>query len=125
MKFKTEIFREFCFEATHRLPHVPVGHKCGRLHGHTFQVIVHVSGEVDKKYGWIMDFGEIETAFASVMELLDHRYLNEIDGLENPTSENLAAFIIVRLRLPNNQVSAVTVKENCTAGATVYANYES
>lgn len=110
-----EIFREFTFEAAHRLPYVPDGHKCGRLHGHSYRVEVRVSGTVDAATGWVMDFAEIKAAFARLHDLLDHRYLNEISGLDNPTSENLARWIWHRLAgsLP---LSAVVVRETCTSG---------
>ncbi|MDG4773873.1 6-carboxytetrahydropterin synthase QueD [Solwaraspora sp. WMMD792] len=110
-----EIFREFTFEAAHRLPHVPEGHKCARLHGHSYRVTVHVSGQVGAQTGWVIDFGDLKQAFAPVREQLDHRYLNEIAGLENPTSEVLARWIWQRLvgQLP---LSAVTVRETCTSG---------
>ncbi|MGW4520188.1 6-carboxytetrahydropterin synthase QueD [Amycolatopsis sp. NPDC004378] len=113
-----EIFREFTFEAAHRLPEVPEGHKCARLHGHSYRVTVHVEGSVDPLAGWVMDFGDVKAAFKPVEEQLDHQYLNEIEGLENPTSENLAVWIWDRLapRLP--EVSAVTVRETCTSGCT-------
>src|SRR5436190_13124138 len=86
----TEIFKEFTFEAAHRLPYVPEGHKCGRLHGHSFQVALHVEGPVELESGWLIDFGELKALFAPLYDRLDHRYLNEIEDLENPTSENIA-----------------------------------
>src|SRR5215469_15697462 len=112
-----EIFREFVFEAAHRLPHVPPSHKCSRLHGHSFAVQIHVSGQVDPRTGWVQDFADIKSAFAPFYEVLDHHYLNEIDGLENPTSENIAIWIWAKLaeRLPG--MSKVIVKETCTTGA--------
>jgi 6-pyruvoyltetrahydropterin/6-carboxytetrahydropterin synthase len=110
-----EIFREFTFEAAHRLPGVPEGHKCRRLHGHSFRVEVHVGGEVDPEAGWVMDFAELKAAFAPLHDQLDHRYLNEVPGLANPTSEVLARWIWDRLTgaLP---LTAVVVRETCTSG---------
>ena len=93
-----EIFKEFTFEAAHRLPHVPEGHKCARLRGHSFRVKLYVSGPVDPHAGWVMDFAELKRAFRPLYDVLDHRYLNEIEGLENPTSEKLARWIWARLR---------------------------
>lgn len=113
-----EIFREFTFEAAHRLPHVPEGHKCARLHGHSYRVAVHVAGPVDPDTGWVMDFADLKRAFAPVAERLDHYYLNEVEGLENPTSENLARWIWRRLRPALPRLSAVTVRETCTSGCT-------
>src|SRR5205809_926118 len=110
-----DIFREFSFEAAHRLPHVPDGHKCGRLHGHSYRVEIHVSGPIDVSTGMVMDFSDIKCAFQRLHECLDHHYLNEIDGLDNPTSENLARWIWNRLNcsLP---LSRVVVRETCTSG---------
>jgi 6-pyruvoyltetrahydropterin/6-carboxytetrahydropterin synthase len=110
-----EIFREFTFEAAHRLPNVPAGHKCARLHGHSYRVEVHLTGDVDPVAGWVTDFGDIKAAFAPLHEQLDHNYLNEIPGLANPTSEVLARWIWERLAgtLP---LSAVMIRETCTSG---------
>ena len=111
-----EVFREFSFEAAHRLANVPPDHKCARLHGHSFRVRVHVTGAVDPEVGWVVDFGEISAACAPVRDALDHRYLNEIPGLENPTSEVLAAWIWERLAPVLPGLSAVVVRETCTSG---------
>ncbi len=110
-----EVFREFTFEAAHRLPNVPAGHKCARLHGHSFRVEVHVEGDVDPETGMVIDFADIKAAFAPLREPLDHHYLNEVDGLENPTSENLARWIWDRLdgAIP---LSQIVVRETCTSG---------
>lgn len=110
-----EIFREFTFEAAHRLPNVPIGHKCARLHGHSYRVEVHVAGDIDPTTGWFMDFAELKSAFKPLHDELDHYYLNEIPGLENPTSEVLARWIWDRLidQLP---LSAIMVRETCTSG---------
>lgn len=111
-----EIFKEFTIEAAHRLPNVPEDHKCARLHGHSFRVAVYVSGAVDERLGWVMDFADIKAAWKPVFEQLDHRYLNEIPGLENPTSENLARWIWERLRAGLPGLSRIVVRETCTAG---------
>jgi 6-pyruvoyltetrahydropterin/6-carboxytetrahydropterin synthase len=110
-----DAFREFTFEAAHRLPNVPEGHKCARLHGHSYRVEVHVGGPVQARSGMVVDFADIKTAFHPLWERLDHHYLNEIEGLENPTSENLAHWIWERLcgRLP---VRKVVIRETCTSG---------
>lgn len=116
MTFSAEIYREFTFEAAHRLPNVPEGHKCSRLHGHSYRVEVHVTGAVGDDTGWVQDFGDIKAAFKPLEDQLDHNYLNEIPGLENPTSEILAKWIWTRLVsvLPN--LSAIQVRETCTSG---------
>jgi 6-pyruvoyltetrahydropterin/6-carboxytetrahydropterin synthase len=110
------LFKEFTFEAAHRLPHVPEGHKCARLHGHSFVVRISVDGEVGEQSGWVMDFGDIKTAFKPLYDRLDHYYLNEIPGLENPTSENLARWIWRELSPSLPQLSAVEIRETCTSG---------
>ena len=111
-----EIFKEFSIEAAHRLPHVPEGHKCARLHGHSFKVTIFVEGPVGDSTGWIMDFGDINSAFAPIYQQLDHHYLNDIQGLENPTSENLAAWIWHQLKPRLPLLSRIQIKETCTSG---------
>jgi 6-pyruvoyltetrahydropterin/6-carboxytetrahydropterin synthase len=111
-----EIFKEFTFEAAHRLPNVPEGHKCARLHGHSFTVAIYVDGAVDPETGWVMDFGDIKSAFKPLYDQLDHYYLNEIEGLENPTSENLAQWIWERLKPGLPELSKIVVNETCTSG---------
>jgi 6-pyruvoyltetrahydropterin/6-carboxytetrahydropterin synthase len=111
-----EIFKEFTFEAAHRLPHVPEGHKCGRLHGHSFRVELHVVGPIEPESGWLMDFAELKEHFEPLRRRLDHNYLNEIEGLENPTSENIARWIWLQLKPTVSQLSQVVVRETCTSG---------
>lgn len=111
-----EIFKEFSIEAAHWLPNVPAGHKCGRMHGHSFRIEVHVSGPVDDHLGWVLDFAEIKDAFAPLEEKLDHRCLNEISGLENPTSENLARWIWRELKPKLPALNKIVVRETCTSG---------
>ena len=111
-----EIYKEFTFEAAHRLPQVPEGHKCARLHGHSFHIAVYVKAPVNEKTGWVMDYAEIKAAFLPLHEQLDHRYLNEVPGLENPTSEQLAKWIWTRLKAKLPGVSKVIVKETCDSG---------
>ena len=111
-----EIYKEFIIEAAHLLPNLPEGHKCRRLHGHSFHIEVHVTGEVEKETGWVMDYAEISRLFLPVFEMLDHHFLNEIDGLENPTSENLARWIWHRLKSVLPGLSSIVVRETCTAG---------
>lgn len=111
-----QIFKEFSFEAAHRLPNVPTGHKCARLHGHTFYVRIYVDGAVGEHSGWVMDFADIKKAFQPLYDQLDHYYLNDIDGLENPTSENLARWIWSRLKTALPQLSQIEIRETCTSG---------
>ena len=110
-----ELRRTFQFEAAHRLPHVAPGHKCARLHGHSFQVEVVVEGPVDTHLGWVMDYADIKAAFAPLYQRLDHHFLNEIPGLENPTSERIAEWIWSQLKPTLPLLAEVVVAETCTA----------
>jgi len=111
-----EIFKQFAIEAAHWLPNVPPGHKCGRMHGHSFQIQVHVSGPVDPHLGWVLDFAEIKSAFSPIEVRIDHYCLNEVQGLENPTSENLARWIWNQLLPVLPGLCKVVVQETCTSG---------
>ncbi len=111
-----EIYKEFVIEAAHRLPNVPEGHKCARLHGHSWRITLHVAGPVGADTGWILDFADIKRAFDPLYEQLDHRYLNEIEGLENPTSEVLARWIWERLSPTLPGLSQIAINETCTSG---------
>ncbi|GAB2313160.1 6-carboxytetrahydropterin synthase QueD [Stenotrophomonas sp. C-A] len=111
-----EIFKVFMLEAAHRLPNVPPGHKCARLHGHSFRVELKVEGEPGAQTGWIMDFSDVKAAFQPIYDRLDHHYLNDIPGLENPTSENLAVWIWNELKPSLPALSEITVHETCTSG---------
>lgn len=111
-----QIFKEFSIEAAHRLPHVPEGHKCARLHGHSFKILICVEGPVEDQTGWVMDFADIKSCFQPIYDQLDHHYLNEIEGLENPTSENLAKWIWDRLKPTLPELHTVQIKETCTSG---------
>ncbi len=110
-----ELRKTFQFEAAHHLPHLPEDHKCRRLHGHSFQVDVVVDGPCDPQLGWVMDYAEISQAFKPLWEQLDHHYLNEIEGLENPTSERVALWIWAHLRPSLPLLKEVVVAETCTA----------
>lgn len=118
-----EIYKEFTFEAAHRLPNVPQGHKCGRLHGHSFMVQVHVQGTIGEQSGWIMDFADLKAAFQPIYNRLDHYYLNDIPGLENPTSEVLAKWIWQELKPQLPELSKILIKETCTSGC-IYCGEE-
>jgi 6-pyruvoyltetrahydropterin/6-carboxytetrahydropterin synthase len=111
-----EVFKEFTIEAAHRLPNVPAGHKCGNLHGHSFRIQVHVKGPLNQSLGWIIDFADIKAAFKPIEERIDHHYLNEVEGLENPTSENIARWIWQQIKPALPSVSKVIVQETCASG---------
>jgi len=112
---RIELRKTFQFEAAHLLPRLPESHKCRRLHGHSFQAEVVVAGEVDPELGWLMDYADLSRAFKPLWEQLDHRYLNEVPGLENPTSENIARWIWDRLKPGLPWLTEVHVAETCTA----------
>lgn len=111
-----EIWKELRFEAAHRLPNLPDGHKCKRLHGHSYRVRVYVEGEPDSELGWLVDFADIADACEPTRRLLDHYYLNEIEGLENPTSEVLAQWLWKRIKRSLPMLSRIEVCETCTSG---------
>jgi 6-pyruvoyltetrahydropterin/6-carboxytetrahydropterin synthase len=110
-----ELRKTFQFEAAHLLPHLPKSHKCRRLHGHSFQVELAVAGECDPRLGWMMDYADIAQAFKPILDRLDHYYLNEVPGLDNPTSEKIAAWIWKELKPRLPLLTEVVVAETCTA----------
>ncbi len=107
--------KSFGFEAAHWLPCFPEGHKCRRMHGHSFRVDVIVEGELDPAVGYLIDFADIKRATEPIERALDHRCLNEIEGLENPTSEMVAAWIWARLKPALPMLSEIVVHETCTS----------
>jgi len=109
------LVKEFRFEAAHLLPNVPAGHKCSRLHGHSFKIELGLWGPVNPSTGWFIDFGEIDEIWQPLYTTLDHHYLNEIEGLENPTSENLARWLWDRIKPKLSALERVTVFETCDA----------
>lgn len=115
---RAQISKEFRIEAAHRLPNLPEGHKCSRLHGHSFRITLHLEGHIDPHPGWIRDYAEITDLFKPVFDRLDHSYLNDVQGLENPTSENLARWIWREMKTRLPELSAVQVRETCTTGCT-------
>jgi 6-pyruvoyltetrahydropterin/6-carboxytetrahydropterin synthase len=121
---KQRIAKEFRFEAAHRLPNVREGHKCARLHGHSFRVEIIVEGVVDPHVGWVRDFADLKDAMAPLLERLDHYYLNEIPGLENPTSEVIAGWIWDRLKPALPDLALVIVHETCNARAEYWGESE-
>jgi 6-pyruvoyltetrahydropterin/6-carboxytetrahydropterin synthase len=110
-----ELRKIFQFEAAHLLPRLPKSHKCRRLHGHSFKVEIVVSGDCDARLGWVMDYADITKAFKPIWEKLDHYYLNDLPGLKNPTSENIAIWIWQKLKPRLPLLTEVVVAETCTA----------
>ena len=111
-----EVYKELRFEAAHLLPNAREGHKCRRLHGHSYYVTLVVRGPLDPHLGWVMDFADLKAAFEPLEKVLDHSYLNEIEGLENPTAEILAVWIWQRLEPTVPALSEVRIAETCTSG---------
>jgi 6-pyruvoyltetrahydropterin/6-carboxytetrahydropterin synthase len=114
---RISLTKTFGFEAAHWLPCFPDGHKCRRMHGHSFKVDVVVEGEVAPEKGYLMDYGDIKAAIAPVELQLDHYVLNEIEGLKNPTAEMLAKWIYDRLKPSLPILKLVRVHETCTTEA--------
>ena len=115
-RVRMEIYKAFSIEAAHWLPNVPEGHKCRRLHGHSFRIEIHLSGPLDEHLGWVEDFGNLKAAFKAIEDRIDHRCLNEIEGLDNPTSERLAQWLWRALKPALPLLSEVRVAETCTSG---------
>jgi 6-pyruvoyltetrahydropterin/6-carboxytetrahydropterin synthase len=112
---RVKLTKTFTFEAAHSLPTFPEGHKCRRLHGHSFKVAVVAEGEVDPAKGYLIDYADIKAACAPILEQLDHHHLNEIAGLENPTSEALASWIWERLKPNLPLLSRIVIDETCSS----------
>jgi 6-pyruvoyltetrahydropterin/6-carboxytetrahydropterin synthase len=115
---RIELAREYRFEAAHRLPRLPASHKCARLHGHSFRFEVLLEGEVDERTGFLIDFGDVDTIVQPVVARLDHYFLNDVEGLENPTSEILSAWLWQKLRPALPMLTGITVAETCDARCT-------
>jgi 6-pyruvoyltetrahydropterin/6-carboxytetrahydropterin synthase len=112
---KVRLIREQRFEAAHRLPKVPPGHKCARLHGHSFKIELVVAGPVNPDTGWFIDYGDLDALWQPLHDQLDHNYLNEVPGLENPTSENLAHWLWHKLKPSLPALERIIVHETCDA----------
>jgi 6-pyruvoyltetrahydropterin/6-carboxytetrahydropterin synthase len=106
-----KITQAFTFEAAHRLPNVPETHRCHRMHGHSYRVELQLEGLVDPHSGFVVDFFDVEAAFGPLLQRLDHYCLNDIEGLENPTAENIAVWIWDRVKSVLPQTRSVKVFE--------------
>lgn len=112
-----DIFKIFTFEAAHRLPNLPASHKCSRLHGHSFRVELHLRGPLTPVENWVIDFADVKAAFQPIYDQLDHHYLNDIAGLENPTSEQISVWLWQQTKPKLPELVKVVVHETCTAGS--------
>jgi 6-pyruvoyltetrahydropterin/6-carboxytetrahydropterin synthase len=110
-----ELRKTFQIEAAHRLPNVPTGHKCARLHGHSWRIEVAIEGPVGNDTGWVMDYADLKAAFQPIHDQIDHNYLNEIPGLENPTSERLAVWLWNKLKPRLPLLIELVIAETCTS----------
>ena len=119
---QVRLTKDFSFESAHMLPNVPEGHKCGRMHGHSFKVEITVEGEVDPHMGWFMDHSEISLAVKPIIEELDHNYLNDIPGLENPTFEVLAGWIWNKLKPVLPGLTEIVICETASARCSYRGN---
>jgi len=115
---RSHLTKSFTFEAAHWLPAVPAGHKCGKMHGHTYRIVLALEGEVDTTLGWVIDFADVKAACRPVLQQLDHACLNDITGLENPTAENLAYWLHQQLATDLPLMTEVTVFETASSSAT-------
>lgn len=110
-----ELVKDFRFEAAHYLPNLPEGHKCLRMHGHSFRGEIAVRGPIDPHVGWLIDFADLAKLVRPILDQLDHYVLNEIEGLENPTSEHLAVWIWKRLSPSLPILHRITIEETCAS----------
>ncbi len=111
---KMKISKEFKFDSAHFLPHVPPTHKCANMHGHTYYIEIHVEDELHPKFGWVIDFNDVKKVVDPLIDQLDHKVLNEIEGLENPTAEMIAVWFWGRIKPELPALAQVVVKENPT-----------
>lgn len=111
---KMRIYKEFKFDSAHWLPNVPPEHKCANMHGHTYYIEVHVEDELHPQLGWVLDYNDLRKVVDPLVGRLDHKVLNEIEGLENPTAEFIALWFWNRIKLELPQLCQVVVKENPT-----------
>ena len=110
------IFRQFSFDSAHFLPNVPEGHKCKAVHGHTYRMVAYFEGEPDETLGWVADFADIKKIIQPIIEAIDHKLLNEIPGLENPTCELIAVWLWNKIKAELPYLSKIELVETLTSG---------
>ena len=120
MGHPVELVKDFRFEAAHYLPNVPEGHKCRRMHGHSFRGEIAIRGPVNPQTGWLIDFGDLKRAIDPVIDRLDHYVLNEVEGLSNPTSERIAEWLWKQLAPSLPMLVRITIEETCTTRCHYY-----
>ncbi len=117
---RVELVRSYDFSAAHFLPRAPEGHKCRRLHGHSYRLEVAIRGKVDEEVGWLLDYAHIDQAVEPVLAELDHRTLNDVPGLEKATSEVLCRWLWRRLEIVLDGLYRITVAETCGTACTYF-----
>jgi len=111
-----QVFKQFTFDSAHYLPNVPDGHKCKETHGHTYRLIVYLEGELEKNLGWVMDFADMQKVIDPIIKSIDHKMLNNISGLENPTCEILAVWIWEKIKPQIPLLTKIELNETPTSG---------
>lgn len=117
-----QIFKVFYFDSAHFLPNVPENHKCRQMHGHTYKLIVYIKGSADNREGWVVDFAELKNRINPIIELVDHKVLNDIKGLENPTCENIAKWLCEKIRKEFPAFKKLELHETLTTGTIIEAD---
>ena len=107
------VYKNFNIESARSLPNVPKTHPCYNVHGHSFKIKISVKQKIDKTTGFVIDF---QDGSQPIIEILDHKYLNDIEDLNNPTSENMCIWIWKKLKpsLPN--IYEIEIKETDSTG---------
>lgn len=111
------IYKQFTFDAAHYLPHVPDAHKCKHIHGHTYHLTLFFEGAISHDFGWIIDYSEIKKTVAPILNLVDHQFLNEVEGLENPTCEIICTWLWQKIKPLLSTLKRIELKETPTSGA--------
>ena len=111
-----QIFKQFTFDSAHFLPNVPEGHKCKEIHGHTYHLTVYLDGDLDEKLGWVIDFTDVKNVIDPIIKSIDHQFLNNIPGLENPSSEIMAIWLWNKIEPELPQLSKIELNETPTSG---------
>ena len=117
-----DIYKIFKIESARSLPNLPDGHPCKNVHGHSFKIIITVTGDIQKDSGFVIDFKDLVAAFQPIHKLLDHSYLNEIEGLENPSNENLCVWIWKKLSKTLSGLKQIEIKETDLTGCIYKGN---
>ena len=111
-----EIFKQFTFDSAHFLPNVPLEHKCRQVHGHTYRLLVYLEGDLDPHIGWVMDFSDVKRVIDPIVKSIDHKMLNDIEGLENPTCERIAVWLWNKIKPDLPMQSKIELHETPTSG---------